>query len=89
MWQPLLSQEVSDPPRASVFLEPKTKLWINTYGNIRISKRLFWIAQTHFRFEETPETPFAGQWSQIYMRHAIGYIYNKNFNFSLDILIFP
>jgi hypothetical protein len=93
-WSPLLfalifaavtlkleAQEAEVRPESSIFLEPKTKLWINTYGNIRISKRLFWVAQTHFRFEETPNTPIVGQWSQIYMRHAIGYIYDKNFNF--------
>lgn len=70
-------------PEESDFKDPKTKLWVNTYGNIRISKRLFWIAQTHFRFEETKETPFIGQVGQIYNRHAIGYIYSKKINASL------
>ncbi|WP_350291921.1 DUF2490 domain-containing protein [uncultured Croceitalea sp.] len=70
-------------PTESKFKEPKTRLWINTYGNIRISKRLFWVAQTHFRFEETEETPFIGQIGQIYNRHAIGYIYNKKVNAAL------
>lgn len=72
-----------DPPSESEFKEPVTKLWINTYGNIRIAKRFFWVAQTHFRFEETEQTPFVGQVAQIYNRHAIGYIYSKKFNFSL------
>ncbi|MDT0539723.1 DUF2490 domain-containing protein [Croceitalea sp. P059] len=70
-------------PSESEFKDPKTRVWINTYGNIRISKRLFWIAQTHFRFEETEETPFVGQIGQIYNRHAIGYIYNKKVNAAL------
>ncbi|MFK7811440.1 MAG: DUF2490 domain-containing protein [Maribacter sp.] len=70
-------------PTESKFKDPKTKLWINTYGNIRISKRLFWVAQTHFRFEETKETPFIGQVAQVYNRHAIGYIYNKKINAAL------
>ncbi|MFS4466507.1 DUF2490 domain-containing protein [Maribacter sp. 2210JD10-5] len=70
-------------PLESEFKEPKTRLWVNTYGNIRISKRLFWVAQTHFRFEETKETPFIGQVGQIYNRHAIGYIYNKKVNAAL------
>ncbi len=67
-------------PETSEYKEPKTKLWVNTYGNIRISKRLFWIAQTHFRFEETEATPFLGQVGQIYNRHAIGYLHSKKFN---------
>ena len=67
----------------SKYKEPETKVWINTYGNVRISKRLFWVAQTHFRFLETENTPFVGQVAQIYNRHAIGYIHSKKFNFSL------
>jgi hypothetical protein len=70
-------------PSKSKFKDPKTKVWFNTYGNIRISKRLFWDAQTHFRFEETENTPFIGQVAQIYNRHAIGYIHSKKTNFSL------
>lgn len=65
------------------FSEPVTKYWLNTYGNIRVSKRLFWIAQTHFRFEESPDQNYVGQIGQIYNRHALGYIYNKYANFAL------
>lgn len=67
----------------SEFLEPTTKYWVNTYGNIRISKKLFWVAQTHFRFQEKQNTPFIGQVAQIYNRHALGYIYSKKINFAL------
>lgn len=70
-------------PENSEYKDPKTKVWFNTYGNIRIGKRFFWDAQTHFRFEETENTPFIGQIGQIYNRHAIGYIVNKKTNFSL------
>lgn len=70
-------------PLASTFKDPSTKVWFNTYGNIRIGKRFFWDAQTHFRFEETEATPWIGQVAQIYNRHAIGYIYSKKTNFSL------
>jgi len=76
-------EDLEKAPIASKFKEPVTKLWVNTYGNIRISKRLFWVAQTHFRFEETEETPWVGQIAQVYNRHAIGYIYSKKFNASL------
>jgi hypothetical protein len=83
--KPLVAQEIDGEilPSASKFKEPVTKLWVNTYGNIRISKRLFWVAQTHFRFEETEATPFIGQIGQLYNRHAIGYIYNKKINAAL------
>ncbi|WP_242446547.1 DUF2490 domain-containing protein [Nonlabens agnitus] len=77
------AQEPQIIPEESKFKDVKTKYWINTYGNIRISKRLFWIAQTHFRLEETENTPYVGQFAQIYNRHAIGYIYDKKTNFAL------
>lgn len=70
-------------PEESEYKEPVTKLWINTYGNIRVSKRFIWIAETHFRLEETADTPFVGQLGQIYNRHALSYIYSKYFNVSL------
>ena len=70
-------------PTASKFKEPTTKLWVNTYGKIRIGKRFFWDAQTHFRFQETAGTPYLGQVAQVYNRHAIGYIHSKKTNFSL------
>ncbi|QSE99395.1 DUF2490 domain-containing protein [Fulvivirga lutea] len=72
-----------DRPKESVYKEPVTAMWINTYGNIRISNHLFWIAQTHFRTEEKDGTPFAGQIAQIYNRHALSYLFSKKFNVSL------
>ncbi|MFA0964334.1 DUF2490 domain-containing protein [Roseivirga sp. BDSF3-8] len=73
----------SQPPEQSEYKEPVTRLWINTYGNFRLSKRLFWIAQTHFRFQEKGDTPFAGQIAQVYNRHAISYLLSKSFNMSV------
>ena len=77
------AQEAKEVLTESKFKDPTTKVWINTYGNIRIAKRLFWVAQTHFRLQETEDTPFVGQIGQLYNRHAIGYIYSKKFNVSL------
>ncbi len=71
------------PAKESKFKDPITLTWINTYGNIRLTDRLFWIAQTHFRFQETEDTPFAGQIAQLYNRHAISYLFSKKFNVSL------
>jgi hypothetical protein len=67
----------------AVLEDPNTLLWLNTYGNIRVSNRLFWIAQTHFRFKESANTPFAGQIAQVYNRHALSYLFSKKFNVSL------
>lgn len=81
-----VAQEEEDKvylPKESKYKDPTSKVWVNTYGKIRIGKRFFWDAQTHFRFQETEATPFVGQVAQIYNRHALGYIYNKKVNFSL------
>lgn len=70
-------------PLESKYKDPTTKVWFNTYGKIRVAKRFFWDAQTHFRFQESEATPFIGQIAQVYNRHALAYIYNKKVNFSL------
>ena len=80
----LSAQDTTDErPERSQLEDPLTIMWLNTYGNFRITKRLFWVAQTHFRFQEKDNTPFVGQIAQVYNRHAIGYIYSKKFNASL------
>lgn len=77
------SAQDEEVPKKSKYKEPVTYLWINTYGNIRLTNRLFWIAQTHFRMQEKGDTPFAGQMAQVYNRHAISYLFSKKFNVSL------
>lgn len=79
----LKAQEEPALPQETVYEEPITQLWLNTYGNIRISDRFFWVAQTHLRFREDDQTPFVGQVRQIYNRHAISYLVSKSFNLSL------
>lgn len=70
-------------PESATYKEALTLTWINTYGNIRLSDRLFWIAQTHFRFQEKGNTPYIGQIAQVYNRHAISYLFSKQFTASL------
>ena len=69
-------------PAVSKFKDPSNGLWVNTYGNIRISDRFFWIAQTHFRFNGTDAAPLAGQVGQLYNRHALSYLVSKKFSTS-------
>ncbi|WP_116106304.1 DUF2490 domain-containing protein [Lewinella sp. IMCC34191] len=78
-----LRAQKTEAPKVSTFKEPITAFWINTYGNIRLSDRFFWVAQTHFRFQESASTPLVGQVGQIYNRHAISYLYSKYFRASL------
>lgn len=79
---PVMGQK-GEIPRESQFKKPTSRLWINTYGNIRITDKLFWVAQTHFRFQESNRLELAGQIAQVYNRHAISYLFSKKFNVSL------
>ncbi|MGB7395471.1 MAG: DUF2490 domain-containing protein [Pricia sp.] len=70
-------------PAETEYKDPVTKVWFNTYGKIRVAKRFYWDAQTHFRFQETDDVRYMGQIAQIYNRHALAYIYSSKVNFSL------
>ncbi|OJJ16194.1 hypothetical protein BKI52_35125 [marine bacterium AO1-C] len=73
----------TEVPEKRKLKSPLSRLWINTYGNVRLSKKFFWVAQTHFRFQESSSTKFAGQVAQVYNRHALSYFYSKKFRVSL------
>ncbi|MEM8583075.1 MAG: DUF2490 domain-containing protein [Bacteroidota bacterium] len=73
----------SGPVVGSQFKEPESRWWFNTYGNVRLGDRLFWIAQTHFRFEESASRPFVGRIAQVYNRHALSYALDGHFDVSL------
>ncbi len=78
-----LRAQERDLPETTLFKDPVSRLWFNTYGNIRVSDHLFWVAQTHFRFQESEGIPFAGQIAQVYNRHALSYLFSKKFVASL------
>ncbi len=83
VWTAPVAGQADGQAELSKFKEPLTLTWFNTYGNIRLTDRFFWIAQTHFRFQESRSTPHIGQIAQIYNRHAISYLYSKYFRVSL------
>ncbi len=72
-----------EDPIGSKFKDPATRAWFNTYGSIRLTDKLYWVAETHFRFQEDYNTSFAGKIGQIYNRHAISYKHSPSFRFSL------
>lgn len=77
------AQAQQERPQESQLEEPGTALWQNNYGNIRLTDKLFWVAQLHLRRKATDDVPFVGQMAQIYNRHAISYMFSKKFNVSL------
>ena len=54
LWTPTVQAQEEVLPETSEFKDPKTRVWFNTYGNLRISKRLYWDAQTHLGSRKPP-----------------------------------
>jgi len=73
----------SSPGEPATIKPSTTRLWFNSYGNIQLKDNLFWVAQTHIRFQESERLPMFGQLAQVYNRHALNYVFSKKFNLSL------
>lgn len=60
-----------------------TAAWNGFYGKFRISDKIFWDAQFHYRRVGNESADYLGQMGQIYNRHAINYLVNERFSVSL------
>ncbi|MEX2485798.1 MAG: DUF2490 domain-containing protein [Brumimicrobium sp.] len=69
-----------EAPTESVFEDAKTETWFGSYGNFRISEKLYWAGEFHLRMAETENTPLVGYLSKVYNRHGIKYVFSKNFS---------
>ena len=64
------------PP--SLFEPDNTNIWWGTYTKARLSEKLYWNIQHHFRTGNYDNVPFTGRVTQIYNRHAIDYRVRPN-----------
>lgn len=78
---PVCAQEAR--PDQSITRPTSNELWNGFYGKIRLSKKLFWDAQFHYRRMGHEDTDFVGKMGKIYNRHALSYLVNKQFSVSL------
>jgi hypothetical protein len=78
-----LAQDPVIRPPESVFESPQNNLWVGSYNAFRLTDKLFWRAEFHYRRGNHDGIPFIGKMSQIYNRHAIQYVHSSNFNMSL------
>lgn len=62
------------------FVEPSDAFWLGTYSNFRVTDKLFWAAETHFRTVGTEAFPYFGRMGQLYNRHGVKYLFSKNFS---------
>lgn len=70
-------------PGNAQFNPPGTNLWLGTYSKFRLSDKLFWDAQFHFRTAGYQDTDFIGRVAQIYNRHGLSYRASPNFVFTV------
>ncbi len=74
------SQENSILDNYKGFADPSHSLWLGTYMNFRITERLFWAGEFHYRRTEYEGVKYIGRIAQIYNRHGIKYVHSKNFS---------
>jgi len=60
-----------------------TNLWVGSYNQFRLTEKMFYRAEFHYRRGGYEGTPYVGRMAQIYNRHAINYFFSPSFNASL------
>lgn len=67
-------------PEESVIQDPSTFLWLGGYGEFRLTDKLFWSGELHYRRTEHDGISFIGRNAQIYNRHGLTYVHSKKFS---------
>jgi hypothetical protein len=78
----LAQSEFNIPDRAR-FEDPGTLVWLGTYSTLRLTDKLYYEAQHHYRRSNYEGTPWVGRLAQIYNRHAITYRFSDRFIFTV------
>lgn len=77
-----LQQVHAQENRSAEFGDLGTNLWLGSYNQFRITDKLYYRAEFHYRRGAYNGIPFVGKMEQIYNRHAINYFVSRNFNMS-------
>lgn len=67
-------------PSESVFDDAEDEFWLGTYGNFRLTEKLYWAGEFHYRMKGSPETPLVDHLSKLYNRHGLKYVHSKKFS---------
>jgi hypothetical protein len=70
-------------PSKSIVNAPTTGMWNGFYGKFRLTNKIFWDAQFHYRRVGDDQLDYVGRMAQIYNRHALSYLVNNRFSVSL------
>lgn len=76
----LPSGHTQEYPTESSFDEAGSELWLGTYGNFRLTEKLYWAGEFHYRMKGTEQTPMVGYLSKLYNRHGLKYVHSKKFS---------
>jgi hypothetical protein len=63
-----------------LFRDPTESLWLGSYMNFRITEKIFWAGELHYRRTEYDGIPWIGRMAQVYNRHGFKYLFSKNFS---------
>lgn len=73
------SQEVNESVRTN--LAPTTEMWNGLYLKLRLSDKIFWYQENHYRRKSSTDnrSDFVGRMGQIYNRAGLVYLFNDQF----------
>ncbi|SHN09591.1 Protein of unknown function [Cyclobacterium lianum] len=68
-------------PKKRTNLSPTTELWNGLYIKLRLTDRIFWYQENHYRRRSSlnDRTDFLGRMGQIYNRFGFTYLFNDQF----------
>jgi hypothetical protein len=71
----------NQPASEAQINKPNSGLWTGLYTKLRLSDRVFYYAETHYRRKSSLDNrmDFVGSMSQVYNRHGATYLFNKYF----------
>jgi len=73
----------SQEQRESQYEELATNLWLGSYNKFRLTEKLYYWAEFHYRRQDYQGSPFVGRMAQLYNRHALNYFVLPGFNISV------
>lgn len=77
----MVSYGQTEPMRRAQTNAPGTGLWVGLYTKLRLSERIYYYAETHYRRQNSRDNrlDFAGRMNKFYNRHGLTYLVTNYF----------
>ena len=72
--------KAQENPTTSVFDDPEDEFWLGSYGNFRLTEKLYWAGEFHYRMKGSQQVPLVDHLSKLYNRHGLKYVHSKKFS---------